>query len=307
MKNKNSILIIGGTGFIGYHLAKNFLKKKWKVTSLSNHKPKKTRFLKKAKYIVCDISKKKSLQNKIKQEFNYVINSGGYVDHSNKKKTYLSHYIGVKNLSNLFKKKKLKLFIQLGSGGENGKSRSPHAECLKKLKLKNYYKAKLLATNYLLKFYKKFKFPVVILRLYQVYGPQQDINRIIPITIFSCLKNEKFKCTTGNQKRDFIHVDDVVAAINKTIKAKNITGNIFNIGFGRAMKLKNIILKINNLIGAGKPLFGAINLKEGEQMEVYPSIQKAKKLIGWCPKISLLKGIKKTIKYYKKTYKACEL
>lgn len=301
MKYKNSILIIGGTGFIGYHLAKNFLKKKWEVTSLSNHKPKKNRFLKKIKYIVCDISKKKSLQNKIKQEFNYVINSGGYVDHSNNKKTYLSHYIGVKNLANFFKKKKLKLFIQLGSGGENGKLKSPQVEYLKKLKLKNYYKAKLLATTYLLKFYKKYKFPAVILRLYQVYGPQQDINRIIPITIFSCFKNKKFECTAGNQKRDFIHVDDVVAAVNKTIKAKNVTGNIFNIGFGRATKLKNIILKINNLIGAGKPLFGAISLKEGEQMIVYPSIQKAKKLIGWRPKISFLEGIKKTIKYYRKS------
>ena len=61
------------------------------------------------------------------------------------------------------------------------------------------------------------------------------------------------------------------------------------------------------MIGAGKPLFGAIGLKEGEQMEVYPSIQKAKKLIGWYPKISFLEGIKKTIKYYKKTYKACQL
>ena len=94
-------------------------------------------------------------------------------------------------------------------------------------------------------------------------------------------------------KKDFIHVDDVVAAINKTIRAKNITGNIFNIGFGRATKLKNIILKINIMIGAGKPLFGAIGLKEGEQMEVYPSIQKAKKLIGWYPKISFLEVLKK--------------
>ena len=41
MENKNSILIIGGTGFIGYHLAKKFFEEKWKVTSISNHKPKK--------------------------------------------------------------------------------------------------------------------------------------------------------------------------------------------------------------------------------------------------------------------------
>lgn len=307
MKNKNSILIIGGTGFIGYHLAKNFLKKKWKVTSLSNHKPKKIRLLKKVKYIICDISKRKSLLNKIKQEFDYVINSGGYVDHSDKKKTYLSHYIGVKNLSDFFKKKKLKLFIQLGSGGEYGRSKSPQIESFKKLKLKNYYKAKLLASNYLLKLFNKYKFPVVILRLYQVYGPCQDINRIIPISIFSCLKNKKFKCSAGNQKRDFIHVNDVVASINKIIKEKNIAGNIFNIGSGKAIKLKNIILKINNLIGLGKPLFGAINLRQGEPKEIFPSINKAKKMIGWYPKISLLEGIKSTIKYYKKNLQSFEI
>lgn len=300
MKNKNSILIIGGTGFIGYHLAKNFLKKKWNVTSLSNHKPKKIRYLKKVNYIVCDISKKKNLLNNIKEEFNYVINSSGYVDHSNKKKTYLSHYVGVKNLSDFFKKKNIKLFIQLGSGGEYGRSKSPQTESFKKLKLKNYYKAKLLASQYLLKFFKKYKFPVVILRLYQVYGPYQDINRIIPISIFSCLKNKKFKCSTGIQKRDFIHVNDLVAAINKIIITKNIAGNIFNIGYGKAIKLKNIILKINNLIGSGKPLFGAISLRRGELKELFPSINKVKKMIGWYPKISLPEGLKSTIKYYKK-------
>ena len=300
MKNKNSILIIGGTGFIGYHLAKNFLKKKWKVTSLSNHKPKKIRYLKKVNYIVCDISKKKNLLNNIKKEFNYVINSGGYVDHSNKKKTYLSHYVGVKNLSDFFKKRKIKLFIQLGSAGEYGNSKSPQTESFKKLKLKNYYKAKLLASAHLLKFFKKYKFPVVILRLYQVYGPYQDINRIIPISIFSCLKKKEFNCSTGNQKRDFLHVNDLVAAINKIIITKNIAGNIFNIGYGKAIKLKNIILKINNLIGSGKPLFGAISLRQGELKELFPSINKVKKMIGWYPKISLPEGLKSTIKYYKK-------
>ena len=56
---KIKVLIAGGTGFIGYHLAKACLKKKWIVTSLSLNKPKKIRKLKKVRYLVCDISKKK--------------------------------------------------------------------------------------------------------------------------------------------------------------------------------------------------------------------------------------------------------
>ena len=86
MKLKKKILIVGGTGFIGYHLAKKSLKKGWQVTSISSRHPKKIRFLKKVKYIQSDITNKKLLTKNIKGSFDYVVNLGGYVDHSNKKK-----------------------------------------------------------------------------------------------------------------------------------------------------------------------------------------------------------------------------
>jgi Nucleoside-diphosphate-sugar epimerases len=54
---RKKILIVGGTGFIGYHLAKKSLEKNWEVTSISTKTPKKKRYLKKVKYIFCDISK----------------------------------------------------------------------------------------------------------------------------------------------------------------------------------------------------------------------------------------------------------
>lgn len=60
------ILIVGGTGFIGYHFAKKCLKKNLLVFSISYSKPKKIRFLKKVKYICVDISKKFKLKKKLK-------------------------------------------------------------------------------------------------------------------------------------------------------------------------------------------------------------------------------------------------
>ena len=51
MSFKNKILIVGGTGFIGYHLAKKSLKKGWQVTSISTRPPRKKRYLSKVKYI----------------------------------------------------------------------------------------------------------------------------------------------------------------------------------------------------------------------------------------------------------------
>ena len=99
------VLVTGGTGFIGYHLAKKSLKKGWEVTSISSNPPKRIRYLPKVKYIICDITKKKSLKKNIPNFFKYIVNLGGYVDHTNKKKTYQSHYIGCKNLAEIFLKK----------------------------------------------------------------------------------------------------------------------------------------------------------------------------------------------------------
>ena len=87
--NKKKILITGGTGFIGYHLAKKCLKLNWSVTSLSTKNPTKIRKLKKIKYLISDISKKSDLKKIININYDYVVNLAGYVDHSRKKKNFI--------------------------------------------------------------------------------------------------------------------------------------------------------------------------------------------------------------------------
>jgi nucleoside-diphosphate-sugar epimerase len=300
LKKKTNILIVGGTGFIGYHLAKRCIQKNWNVTSISTHKPKKIRYDKKIKYIICDISKKNKLKSKVIGTFDYVVNLGGYVDHSNKKKTFQSHYIGLKNLTEIFLSKNIKSFVQLGSGGEYGNSKSPHRETSNSKAMSVYYKSKLLSTLHLIKLFNKIKFPATILRLYQAYGPRQDINRLIPIVIDSCIKNKRFNCSEGKQLRDFIYIDDVVNAVLKCFKNKNSKGEIFNIGSGKIIKIKKLIYFINKKIGKGYPQYGKIKLRKDEQLKVFPSIKKAITVLKWRPKISMNNGLIKTIQFYKK-------
>ena len=298
MSSKNNILIVGGTGFIGYHLAKKTLKKGWHVTSISTKSPKKLRYLPKVKYILCDITKKKSLKGNIRKSFNYVVNLGGYVDHSNRKKTFKSHYIGCKNLAEIFLKKIPLAFVQMGSSGEYGRSKSPQNENSTCNPKSIYSQAKLLSSKHLINLFKKKKFPVTILRLYQAYGPKQDFNRLIPIVIKACIKNKKFPCSNGNQLRDFIHVDDVVEAILKTLKSKNARGQIINIGTGKPRRIRNIIERIKKISKGGHPQFGKIKLRKDEILKIYPNIKKAKNTINWRPKISFRDGLKSTIKFY---------
>ena len=301
MNFKNNILIVGGTGFIGYHLASRSLKKGWQVTSISSKAPRKIRYLAKVKYILCDITKKKSLKKSIRKNFNYVVNLGGYVDHSNKKKTFESHYIGCKNLAEIFLKKKPIAFIQMGTSVEYGKIKSPqkeNAKCSPKSIKSIYGKAKLLSSIYLINLFRKKKFPSTILRLYLTYGPRQDINRLIPIIIEGCVKNKKFDCSEGNQFRDFVHVDDVVDAILKSLINKNARGQIINVGSGKPRKIRNIIEHIKKISKGGYPQFGKIKLRKDEILKLYPNIKKAKNKINWKPKIPFDKGLKSTIKFY---------
>lgn len=302
---KKVILIVGGTGFIGFHLAKFFLKKKFRVISVSRKKPKKIRFLKRVNYIFVNIYNKKKLTNHLKNlnNIDYAINAGGEVEHKLTRKVYQSHFIGVKNIAEILLKHKLKKFIQIGSSLEYGKRNSPHFEKYKEKPNSSYAKAKLLATNYLISLSKKKSFPAYIIRPYQIYGPYQDINRFVPFVIKNCLDDKIFPASHGKQKRDFLFIEDFINCVFKLVNYKKRTdtnGEVFNIGFGKPEMVKNVIKLIYKIIQAGNPEFGKIKLRKEENMITFPSINKIKKFIDWSPKIKLTEGIKKTIEFYRK-------
>ena len=302
MKITNKILIPGGTGFLGYHLCLFFKKKGWVVHSISKLNPQKKRKIKGVKYILCDVSDRLKLIKKLDYQYDYIVNLSGYVDHSKNKSIINSHYVGCKNLINIFKNRNLKKFVQIGSSIEYGIQKSPQKESQVKKKINTfstYGNAKLLSTLFLKKLYKKEKTPITILRLYLVYGPNQDDNRVIPFVIKNSLKKNKFNCSPGHQLRDFTYIQDVILAIFKTFKSKKSNGEIINIGFGKPTKIRDLIIMIVKLIGSGKPIFSQIKLRHDELAKLYPSILKAKRILNWVPRTSLKKGMEKTIKFYK--------
>ena len=303
---KKKILIVGGTGFIGFNLIIKLNKLNYSISSISLTKPRKTRKIKNVKYLICDISKKKNLEKVLeKKNYDYIVNLGGYVDHSNKKKTYNSHYLGLRNLADYFKNKNLIKFIQVGSSLENGKIKSPQIENYnsKLVDIKSVYgRSKLNATSYLLKMNKKYKFPSTIFRLFQTYGPGQDPNRVISFSILQCLNNKAFPCSNGSQFRDFIHIKDVVKLLILSLKNKKSDGKIYNLGSGKPIKIKSVINKIKKIIKKGKPLFGKIKLRKDEMKYIYSNIRELKKDFNWKPLVNFNKGLIETIKFQKKIY-----
>ncbi len=300
---KPHLLVVGGTGFIGYHLALKAMKKGWKVTSISINKPKKNRCINGVKYLRININNFQKLKKKLTSSYDYVVNLGGYVNHTSYdkggEKLTRSHFIGVVNLIKVISKKKISKFIQVGSCAEYGEAKAPQKESYENSPISPYAIAKLASTKFLLMLFYTNRFPVCVIRFFQVYGPAQDQNRILPKIIQGCLKNKKVPVSKGDQIRDFCYIDDAVSAIFLALKSKKSNGEIFNIGLGVPIKIKSAVKRIHKIIGKGHIQFGKIKYREDENMSVYPNIKKARTKLKWKPKFSFNQGIKIVINSYK--------
>ena len=126
-------------------------------------------------------------------------------------------------------------------------------------------------------------FPATVLRLFLVYGPGQDSNRFIPFVIKKCREDETIDMSTGEQERDFCHIDDVIRAIHLAIDDQQSFGEIINIGSGEPRRIKDVAITIRDHIGGGHLNFGALQARKFESPALVADISKAKCLLGWVP------------------------
>ena len=304
MQLKNSsILVVGGTGFIGINLVIKLLKLGAKVTCLSLKRKKNKLIHKNLKHVFCDCAKFNLLKQKINKPFEYVVNLGGYIDHSKfftKGRLVIdSHFLSTMNLLLLLKKKKLKRYLHIGTCDEYGANISPIKENSIGDPITSYAFAKLASINLLIMLNKTENFPATALRLFLVYGPHQKNDRLIPQVISGCLKRKNFPVSKGNQLRDFCYVDDVINAIILSLIKKRALGEVFNVGSGKPVTVKFIINTIRKIIKQGKPQFNKISFRKNENLKLYPSINKIRRILGWKAKTNLNQGLVKTINYYK--------
>ena len=298
-----SLLILGGNGFIGKHVARKGILEGYETFILCRTSPLLTEKIKGANYLQIDLSSSKELEKIKNYKFNYVVNLSGNIDHSDIRKGGISvieiHLISLIKFISILPKDELKGFVQIGSSDEYGNTIGPQFEDHLEQPFTPYSYAKFAATHFVKYLCRSEKFPGKVLRPFLIYGPGQKENRLVPYVIKNALKDETFKISSGEQLRDFLYIKDAVDAIFAALKNKSVNGKIINIGSGKPTTVRYVVETIVKIIGTGKPLFGSKNIRDGESQSLYPNIKFAKDVLFWEPKYSLEDGLKEYIKFLK--------
>ena len=298
MKKIKSI-VTGGAGFIGSNLVDRLVKEGHKVIVLDNFvsgkKSNLSHHLKKnVKIIRIDISNTKKLYKYFK-DVSYVFHLAGLAEIvpsiKNPKKYFINNVLGTLNVLEAAKKVKVKKFIYAASSSCYGSPKKiPTSETDKINTQHPYAFTKYLGEEAAIKYAKFFNMPNISCRFFNVYGPRLNTTSQYAAVFGNFLtQKKKMKPLTiigsGNQTRDFIHVDDLTNAFIKLARS-NLKNRIYNLGSGKETSIN----KIANMIG-GKKIF--IPKRPGDPNRSCANISKIKKDIKWKPRISIIEGIER--------------
>lgn len=309
------ILITGSSGFVGFHLVKELIKKN-KVLGIDNHnkyyspdlKKKRLKILKKNKKF---IFKKLNINNKKKLDIIFknfkpqiVIHLAGQpgvlYSLKNPKSYYINNTIVTKNICEICLKYRIKKFIFGSSSSVYGKQKKfPIGEKFKLNPQNPYAKTKLESEKLVKKIFQN-KIDYIIFRFFTIYGPSGRPDMFIHKFLNSIMNKRTIKLhNAGLNFRDFTYVEDVAKIISITIN-KKLKYNLYNICRSKPIltnKLVNLIKEYfpHNLIKLEK-----IPFVKGEMLKTHGRNSKLKKEFSNIKFTDIKVGLNKTIMYFKK-------
>jgi len=301
------IIITGGAGFIASHIADAYVKAGHKVVIIDNFL---TGFRKnlnpKAKFYKADIRNLALMKKIFRKEKPDVVNHhaafisvAGSVKQP--KSAFENNVMGTLNVVLAFeqssRKSKRLIFSSTGGAIYGNPKHIPADETTLPAPLSPYALSKLIDEEIIKFFCGQFGIEYLILRYSNVYGPRQNpMGEAGVVAIFGGLLKNGVRPTIfgdGTKTRDYVYVGDVVRAnVLGLICGRNETVNICS---GREASDQKIFDTIARALKTKQgPTYAPF--REGEVMRIAMDFRKAKKILGWSPKVELEEGIKNTLK-----------
>ena len=161
-----------------------------------------------------------------------------------------------------------------------------------------YAAAKWASGVYARMFHALYACPVVILRVFMVYGPEQpDRTKLIPYVTGCFLDGTAPELSSGERPVDWIYVDDVVGAHMEAARARGAVGRSFDVGSGTRVTIRAVVQRLAELVGTGVvPLFGALPDRPLEEAPV-ADVEETHRLLGWRATTDLDEGLRRTVEW----------
>lgn len=163
-----------------------------------------------------------------------------------------------------------------------------------------YAAAKWASSGYARMFHALYQFPVVIARVFMVYGPAQvDLTKLIPYATLSLLRGETPKITSGDRLVDWIYVSDVVDGFIALAHAPGVDGATIELGSGALVSIREIVQQLAAVVDPrARVEFGALPDRPLEPTRTAKTAETFARL-GWKPQVPLQEGLKRTVEWYR--------
>jgi UDP-glucuronate decarboxylase len=303
------ILVTGGAGFLGSHLCETLLNAGNEVICLDNY------FTGRKKNIVHmmdnpyfelvrhDVTMPFFIE--VDQIYNLACPASPVQYQYNAIKTIKTSVMGSINMLGLAKRLKAKVLQASTSEVYGDPLQHPQTECywgnVNPIGPRSCYdEGKRCAESLFMNYHLENQIKIKILRIFNTYGPQMDMNdgRVISNFIVQALKGEEITIFgNGKQSRSFCYVDDLIRGMISFMDSGDDVIGPINMGNPvefTMLELADIVLKLTN----SKSKIVYKPLPQDDPLQRSPDITLAKKELGWEPRVSLEDGLKKTIGYF---------
>ncbi|MFH1048478.1 MAG: UDP-glucuronic acid decarboxylase family protein [Patescibacteria group bacterium] len=305
-----TILITGGAGFIGSHLAKKLLDAGNKIICLDNFYTGRMEniagFLKNKNFKLLKRDVAKPLAIKADEIYNLACPASPRRYRQNPVKTIKTNIFGVFNMLALAKKNKARILQASTSEVYGDPLEHPQKETywgnVNPIGVRSCYdEGKRLAETLCMDYWRQYKTEIRIVRIFNTYGPNMnpDDGRVVSNFIAQALRGKDITIYGGgSQTRSFQYIDDLTEGMIRMMKQDEFIGPV-NLGNPNEFTVKELADKVLKMIPESKSKIVYTSLPEDDPRKRKPDISLAKEKLGWEPKIELEEGLGKTIEYFK--------
>jgi dolichol-phosphate mannosyltransferase len=225
---------------------------------------------------------------------------GAYSFEQDPRLIYETNFQSIVSLTSLLVDRPIRAFVHAGTSSEYGHNSAAPSEDARCEPNSHYAVSKVAAAEYLRYLGKHRQFPCINLRLYSVYGQLEDGSRLIPNLLYKALNGSLPPFVNPKTSRDFVHVDDVCAALILAAAKMNLElhGESLNIGSGTCTTIEELAAITQRVFDVSEePRFGAMEGRSWDLTDWFSDPSRARDLLGWRAQTSLEDGLRKTAQW----------